>query len=414
MNEFTGKPGLRRTFGRTQRCYSTKRVGFYPRLARRFLFLCLFVLLGSDCLSAYCAPPPIQAKSAILMDATTGQVLYEKNSRIRSAPASTTKIVTAILAIESGRLEEVVTVSPQAAATAGSSMHLYTGQRLALQELVTGLLLRSGNDAATAIAEHLAGSTENFALLMNKQAERVGAFNSQFKNPHGLSASGHYTTAFDLAWLTRYALTNPLFAEIVSTKETSIEWFDRKGKEHEQNLRNTNKLLWMLEDADGVKTGTTSEAGPCLISSATRDGQKLIAVVLHDHARWYDSLQLLKHGFEHFQLIEYAASGDTLAILPVDSGMEVQLDAVLTDAAHLVIAKEDQARLTVEIDLPEKIKAPVYQGQKIGELIFFIGDKAVKTVSIQAAQTVEERTAVRTFLQHLLATFRYLSGWGLL
>lgn len=379
-----------------------------------FLTCLLTALLLFPCVRAKSAPPAIKARAAILMDAKTGQVIYEKNSRLRSAPASTTKVVTAIIAIESGRLAEEVTVSPQAAATGGSSMHLHTGQKLLLRELVTGLLLRSGNDAAAAIAEHLAGSVEEFSLLMNEKAEQLGAYDSQFKNPHGLSAAGHYTTAFDLAWITRYALTHPVFADIVSTKETAIEWFDRKGQEHEQNLRNTNKLLWMLEDADGVKTGTTNEAGPCLISSATRGSQKLIAVVLHDHSRWYDSMQLLQYGFNTFELVEYANRQEVLATLPVEQGMTGEVDAILSEAACLVVPTADKPSLTIQVDLPETIKAPVYQGQKIGEVIFFIGGKAVKTVDLHAAQEIEERTPARIILQHLLATFRRLSGWGLL
>lgn len=382
-------------------------------IIKPLLLLWLLALLLTSSI-AQAAPPDIKAGAAVLIDAKTGQILYEKNAQTRLAPASTTKILTAIIAIESGRLDEEVKVSARAAGTAGSSMHLQIGQKILLRELVTGLMMRSGNDAAVAIAEYLAGSVEDFVIVMNSKAQALGAYNSHFRNPHGLTAAGHYSSAFDLAWLARYAMLNPLFADIVSTRETSIDWFDQRGREHDQNLRNTNKLLWMLEEADGVKTGTTGEAGPCLVSSATRDNQKLIAVVLHDHSRWYDSMILLKWGFTNFKLFDYAAQGDVVNTIPVEQGLTTEIDAIVADQAALVVDASSYETVTVEVDLPPTIKAPVYQGQKIGEIVFFVKEKAVKTVDIIAAQDVEERTPVRVFLNHLTNWFRQLSAWGLL
>jgi len=376
------------------------------------LLICLLFCLPNSIVSS--SPPNIQAQAAILIDAKTGQILYEKNSHIRNAPASTTKVLTAIIAIESGRLDDEVKVSSRAANTAGSSMHLTTGQIISMRELVTGLLLRSGNDAAVAIAEHLAGSVENFVALMNAKAQLLEASGSHFANPHGLTAAGHYSTAFDLAWIARYALTNPIFSTIVNTKETNIEWLDRKGKEHDQSLRNTNKLLWLLEEADGVKTGTTNQAGPCLIASATRGNQKLIAVVLHDHSRWYDSMQLLKYGFDSFELYEYANKDDILGSIPVEDGLSPILDAVVEITASLVVSTADYEDVTISVNLPEKIKAPVYQGQKIGEIVFSVRQQAVKTVNITAGQTIDEKTNSKLFLHYLLRTFRRLSNWGVL
>ncbi|WP_333594259.1 D-alanyl-D-alanine carboxypeptidase family protein, partial [Anaerospora hongkongensis] len=292
------------------------------------------------------------------------------------------------------------------------SMHLYAGQKLSLRELVTGLLLRSGNDAAVAIAEHLSGSVEEFVLAMNAKAQSLGAVNSNFCNPHGLTAVSHYSTAFDLAWISRYALTNPIFAEIVNTRETTIDWLDRRGKEKDANLRNTNKLLWMLEDADGVKTGTTGEAGPCLVSSATRGNQRLIAVVLHDHSRWQDSMQLLKYGFDSFDIYEYADAGDIVGPITVEGGTADAVDVTINQVAAVIVKPEDYPHVTVELDLPEKIKAPVYQGQKIGEVIFFVRDKAVKTVDIISTKDVAEQTPTSIFFEHLLYLFRIVSGWG--
>ncbi|SCM82153.1 D-alanyl-D-alanine carboxypeptidase DacB [uncultured Sporomusa sp.] len=374
--------------------------------------LAFFLWLAAG--TAGAAPPTLSAQAAVLMDAKTGQVLYDRNMNKKLAPASTTKIMTAIIAIESGRLDETTRVSIHAASTPGSSLNLYPGQSITLRELLTGLLLRSGNDAAVAIAEHLAGSVDAFVVIMNQKAGSIGALHTHFRNPHGLSAPNHVSTAFDLAWITRYALNNPTFAEIVGTKETNIEWLDRKGKSHDRNLRNTNKLLWMLEDADGVKTGTTNAAGPCLVSSATRNNQKLIAVVLHDHSRWFDSMMLLKHGFDTYDLYEYAEQGAVFASLPVDNGITGMVDALVAAPAALVVNAADYSAVTVEVDLPEKIKAPVYQGQKIGEIIFYVQDKAVKTVDLVAGNAVEERTVSKVLLRHWLDTVRRLSNWGLL
>ena len=376
------------------------------------LLFCLFFTLATPIVNS--SPPKIEAQAAILIDAKTGQILFEKNSHIRNAPASTTKVLTAIIAIESGRLDEEVKVSARAANTAGSSMHLSTGQLISMRELVIGLLLRSGNDAAVAIAEHLAGSVENFVMLMNDKAQSLDAANSHFVNPHGLTAVNHYSTAFDLAWIARYALTNPTFSMIVNTKETNIEWLDRKGKEHDQSLKNTNKLLWLLEEADGVKTGTTNQAGPCLISSATRGNQKLIAVVLHDHSRWYDSMQLLKYGFDAFELYEYAVKGDILGSIPVEGGLGPLIDAVVSNNASVVVPTGDYEHVTVYVNLSEQIKAPVYQGQKIGEIVFLVHQQAIKTIDITSGQTIEERTNSKILLQYLLRTFRLLSSWGAL
>ena len=360
------------------------------------------------------ANPVIKADAAILMDAKTGQVLWEKKMHHRLAPASTTKILTAIIAIERGDLNADVTVSPQAAATRGSSMYLYPGQTLALRELLEGLMLRSGNDAAVAIAEHIAGSVGEFARLMNEKAVAIGARDSHFVNPHGLSAVNHYSSAHDLAVLAQYALKNPIFAAVVRTKETSIDWHDRKGKEQEKLIRNTNKLLWMFADADGIKTGTTNQAGPCLVASATRDGQKLISVVLHDHERWSDSMRLLQYGFQHFSFIEYGAEGQILGSLPVSDGMQAEVSIKLATPAAVTVKTADAAATTVEVSLPKTIKAPVFQGQKIGEVIFYTHDKAIKIVDIVADREVEEKTVSRLVINQLTTLYRRLSGWGIL
>lgn len=381
---------------------------------RTIVIACLVAFLFCTSLGQTSPKPTIKANSAILLDFKTGQVLWEKQMHKRYAPASTTKILTAIIAIERGNLDAKVTVSAKAAATRGSSMYLFPGQIIALRELLEGLMLRSGNDAAVAIAEHIAGSTDEFIRLMNDKAAAIGARDSQFVNPNGLSASGHYSSAYDLAVIARYALNNPVFADIVKLRETSVDWQDRRGKEQEKIIRNTNKLLWMFADADGIKTGTTNEAGPCLVASATRDGQKLISVVLHDHERWSDSMRLLQYGFQAFDLIDYAAEGDIVATLPVENGLMSEVSARVAAPAAIAVLTEDVPETTVEVDLQEKIKAPIFKGQKIGEITFYTREKAVKIVDIVADREVEEKTVSRLLLNQLTRLYRFLSGWGVI
>lgn len=372
----------------------------------------LYMLTAASAAAQSAAPPTIQAQGAILMDGKTGQILYEKNAYQQLAPASTTKIMTAIIAIESGQLDKETTVSKNAANTSGSTMHLQEGQVISLRELLTGLLLRSGNDSAVAIAEMIAGDVESFVGRMNQKAAEIGAANTQFRNPHGLSAPGHKSTAFDLAWITRYAMNNPTFAEIVSTKNINIDWEDSRGNEHAQSLKNTNKLLWMLEEADGVKTGTTKEAGPCLVSSATKNNQRLIAVTLHDTNRWTDSQALLEWGFKHFSLFDYAEFGDPIGSVAVEGGFIGKFSPVLAENAAIVIENGSKNNVQVTVDVPEQINAPVHQGQKIGTLIFSIAGKQLKTFDLVAAEEIEQKTLLRTIFHQLVQLFKRLADLG--
>lgn len=360
------------------------------------------------------APPRLQADGAVLMDARTGQVLFEKNAYKSLAPASTTKIMTAIIAIESGRLDEKATVSKNAASTNGSTIHLEEGQVITLRELLNGLMLRSGNDSAVAIAEFIAGTVDNFVAMMNEKAAELGAYNTHFRNPHGLSAPGHRSTAYDLAWITRYAMHNQTFADIVNTKQASIDWQDSRGNEHARSLKNTNKLLWMLEEADGVKTGTTNEAGPCLVSSATKGDQRLIAVTLRDPRRWEDSQKLLEWGFANYALYDYAPAGETLGEIRVADGFVERVEAVLDADAAMVVERASKDQITARVDLPETVNAPVYQGQKIGELQFAANGKVLRTFDLVAKSDSEEKTVVRYFLHQLADLFKYFANWGLL
>ncbi len=380
-----------------------------------FLILTLLLPIPTEVI-AKPAQLEINAAGAIVIDAKTGQVLYEKNSNKQLAPASTTKIMTAILAIESNRLDEKTTISKNAASVQGSTMHLQEGQLISLRELVTGLMMRSGNDAAIAIAEFLSGSVDKFIVEMNKKTREIGAIHTKFQNPHGLPTKDHYSTAYDLAWIARYAMNNPTFAEIVSTRNTSIDWEDSAGNEHEQNLKNTNKLLWMLDEADGIKTGTTNEAGPCLVSSATKDDQRLIAVTLNDKNRWEDSQKLLNWGFETFDLYEYPIEeelSNEINRIAVEYGIDTTVKLEASEEPFVVIPKGKRENLIVKTNVPKKINAPVYQGQKIGEVHFIMNDKTLRTIDLVAANNVEERTLANFLLNYLTTIFKLFSSWGI-
>jgi len=258
----------------------------------QLLFIILF--MWGNIVGAATPPPQVGAEAAVLMVANTKQVLFSKNSEGIMYPASTTKIMTLITALEKGDPNSIVTVSPRAAACDGSSLDLHTGDKLSLSNAMYGMMLVSGNDAAEAIAENVAGSIPLFVKMMNANAEKIGAKSTHFSNPHGLpDPYSHYTTAYDLALITNYAMQNKEFAKIVSLREYDVTFLNGK-KTH---VSNTDKLLKIYPGANGVKTGYTDAAGDCLVAGAKRGGVQLIAVILNDDYRWDDAVKLLDYGF---------------------------------------------------------------------------------------------------------------------
>jgi serine-type D-Ala-D-Ala carboxypeptidase (penicillin-binding protein 5/6) len=238
--------------------------------------------------------PTINARSAILMDLNSGTILYSKSSLAIMAPASTTKIMTAVLTLEKLNLNTIVTVNPEATSKEGTSMDLRNKEKRTVRELLYGLMLESGNDAAAALAEAVSGTEDNFTKLMNQKATLLGMKNTCFKNASGLPSIGHYTTAYDMAILTRYAMKNPNFTAIVGTKEKKIPGAI-PGKIRQ--LENHNKLLWRYPYAIGVKTGYTVNAGGCLVSAASYRGKTLINIVLKTQTIYNDSIKLFNYGF---------------------------------------------------------------------------------------------------------------------
>ena len=277
---------------------------------RLWLALCLCLFLCGRPSPAW-AEPSVSAQGALLLDAQTGQVLWQHNGEAPLPPASTTKILTALLCLDLAPLERECEVSPQAAAVGESSAGLLAGERFALGELLDAALLKSANDACFAIAEGAVGSEPYFVRLMNVKAQALGATAASLQNTNGLPDDAHLLSCRDLALLTREAMRRPEFAGRVSSQQATME-----GGSYNRSLKNTNRLLTMDEHVTGVKTGTTKAAGACLVSSMERDGRSVIAVVLHSGDRYRESLELLNYGIDGFCNVRLVTAGQPLAYWP--------------------------------------------------------------------------------------------------
>lgn len=350
---------------------------------------------------AFATPRPnLDASSAVLMDVATGKVLLAKNGSERRAPASTTKILTALIALERGEMDRVITTSLKASKVDGSSIWLASGEKHTLEELLYGVLLSSGNDASVAIAEGLAGSEKEFVAWMNKKAKDIGAKDSCFKNCNGLPETGHFSTAYDLALITRYALHNPIFTKIVKTKKKAIEW---PGRDYNRLMVNHNKLLWRYEYADGVKTGYTRQAGRCLVASATKNGQRLIAVVLNSKRMYEDSKLLFEYGFNNYQLLTVIQSEQKIGSIPVVEGINNEVPLISHRPVTLVVPKGQLDQVRVNIEVPNSIPAPVERLQQVGEVEVKIGSKLIEKVPVVTAAGVPKESLWRRLWNWLKA-----------
>ncbi|GAX91840.1 D-alanyl-D-alanine carboxypeptidase family protein [Effusibacillus lacus] len=379
-----------------------------------FLLILIMMLLIAFPLSSYgkgdwdpeqyAREVPISAETAALIDVQSGRILYGKNMHKQMRIASLTKIITAIVAIESGRLEETVTTSKNAYRVEGSSIYLELGEKQKLIDLVYAIMLRSGNDAATAIAEHVGGgSIQKFAEMMNRKVKELGLTGTHFVNPHGLDAEDHYSTAHDMAVLTAYALRNPVFAEVVRTKVKRIPW---EGKEWDRVMSNKNKMLYRYPGADGVKTGYTEAAGRCLASSATRDGRQLAVIVLNDRQDWDDSAKLLNYGFTKYEYAESVKEQEPVANLPVKNGVRDQLQIVAGSKLGYPVRAEEKHLLRKDIQLPKHLTAPVYAGEKVGEINLYFKDQKIGSVPLLAAETVEGTGLLADFIRFFKGLFK--------
>lgn len=350
---------------------------------RKIASLILMAFIAADSVFAL-EIPDVSAASAAVMECESGKILYEKNADTKRGMASTTKIMTAIVAFEKGKKDDVVKISAKSANIEGSSMYLKEGEKLTLENLVLGLMLVSGNDAATAIAEHIAGSEEKFAELMNEKAKEIGAENTHFTNPHGLSDENHYTTAYDLAKITAYALENPDFARIVSTKSITIE---REGL-GKTLLVNHNKLLKLYEDCKGVKTGFTKATGRCLVSAWEKDGAKIVCVTLNAGDDWNDHKRMRDYAFEKFKVKLYKRCGTVAGFAEVDGGECEEVNGIYGDDIYLW--GENDKEWNIKSKISYSLKAPVKRGQIIGEAVAISESGEEKRFDILAEKDIEK------------------------
>ena len=323
----------------------------------------------------------VSAGSAILQDAQSGRVLYEKAADKQSLIASTTKIMTALIICEQTNVLDRVRIPKEAVGIEGSSIYLNEGEILTVQELLYGLMLHSGNDAAVALAIYCGGTVEGFAELMNDKAQRLGMVNTHFENPNGLDSPEHYSTARDMAVLAAYAMENPIFAKTVSTKTVKVG---------ERYLHNHNKLLWTLEGADGVKTGFTKAAGRILVSSCTRQGRRLICVTMNDRDDWNDHKMLMEKGFADFAVQKIVSSGMCLGTIPVISGETGSVELRAVEDFFYALSPTETPQIV--LPKPEFVYAPVAEGQHAGFAYVCLNGKAVGKIPLVYGNTIEQET----------------------
>ncbi len=364
-------------------------------MKRKTLLLVLSLILAVSLNSpAYAASEPqINGEAALLVDIQTNQILYAKNPDKPMYPASTTKILTALIVLERADLSKVITVSKRASETDGSAVWLKEGERITVEDLLYALLVNSANDAAVALAEEVSGSVEEFVKLMNEKAASLGATHSHFTTPHGLPDKDHFTTARDLATITRAALKNPRFREIVATRTHTIT---REDPEALKLLINTNKLLWRYDGCEGVKTGYTSEAKQCLVALAKRDGREVLSVVLKSEGQelWSDSAKLLDYGFTAFKSAEIVQPNRVIASMPVARGAEklqLQTDNAFT---YVVPVNGGLPAIQWKIEADSALEAPIAKGEKVGKLALYLGERQIGTVDLVAAADVPRQRSL--------------------
>ena len=323
----------------------------------------------------------VSAKSAILMDCTSGRILFNKEPDKRSLIASTTKIMTAILVCEQCNVLDRMRIPKEAVGIEGSSMYLQEGEILTIQELLYGMMLHSGNDAAVALALYCGGTLEGFVQMMNDKAKTLGLTNTHFENPNGLDGENHYSSARDLALLTSYAMKNPIFSKIVSTKNIKVG---------DRYLRNHNKLLWQLEGAEGVKTGYTRAAGRILVSSTVRMGRRLVAVTIHDPNDWQDHAQLINDAFLQYEQKEIISKNQILGYAEIAGGAMGRVSLLAAEQFCYCLSPEEKPE--IYLSPPGFVYAPVAKDQCAGFAQIYLNNHWIGNVEMIYGQTVEQDT----------------------
>ncbi len=340
------------------------------------------------------------AKAAILINGDTGEVIYEQNADEKLPMASTTKIMTALLLCEMGDLSKEITVTAEMLRVEGSSMGLLAGDRVTLHDLLYGLALASGNDAANVVAYTLGTTVNGFANLMNKKAEELGLLNTNFVTPSGLDADGHYTTARDLANLARFAMQNEEFAKAASSKSATLNY---GNPPYRRTLTNHNKLLKTFDGAIGVKTGFTKKSGRCLVSAAKRDGKYVIAVTLNDGNDWQDHSSLLEYGLNAVKLTEIKPH-KTEYNIPVINGEE----NINVKIGSYTVSTLENENFSCEVNLPKFLYAPIKKGEKIGSVAYKKNGTVIKVSDILAENSINLKEQEKNIADVLFECAKYI------
>ncbi|MGE5633077.1 MAG: D-alanyl-D-alanine carboxypeptidase family protein [Caulobacteraceae bacterium] len=380
------------------------------------IFLVIFMSFSSYFqITAYAADNviPLTAESAILIDAATGDVLYEKNSNKQMYPASTTKIMTAILTLENSNLNDKVIIDKDTPFTDGSSIYVREGEEFTVEQLLYALMVESANDAAVALAKHVSGNVSAFVDKMNKRAAELGATNTHFNNPNGLPDTKHLTTAHDLAVIARYGMTIPKFTELVRTARYQIPPTNKVNET--RYLRNTDRFLWgtgsqnkinykgkyidiKYDIVDGVKTGYTTVAGNCIVSTASKNGRRLIAVVLKTHGSdlYLDARILLDYGFDNFENVELVKSGEEIQKANIENGVSNEVGLVAQDdlSRTLPLSAKD-VKITKNFVVNENIYAPIQKGAVLGKATYTLNGTVLGEVNLVAKEQVDEKAIVK-------------------
>lgn len=378
------------------------------------VWIVLFFFLGTSSLikgEEKIQYPSIVARSGIVMDLDSGRVLWEKDAYKKRAIASTTKIMTCILALEKGNLQDEVKVSARAAAAPRVKLYIKPGEVYRLEDLLYALMLRSSNDVAVAIAEHIGGSVEEFCNMMTQKAKEIGAINTSYKTPNGLDAEDHYSTAYDLALITAYALKNPTFAKIITTREITIP--KSGGSYRSFYLSNANRFLADYEGATGVKTGFTSQAGYCFVGSAKRDNMHLISVVLGSgwypqrNQKWIDTKAIMDYGFTNFKPEKIIHQGTQVSTIPITYGLVEEVGVGYTENFIYPLKKEDE--ITTRLYLPTILEAPIIEGTVVGYAKVFLNGEECKQIELKTLSTVERHDFFTSF-QKLIKNWMEMQG----
>lgn len=377
-------------------------------------FIVLFVLVFVLCTYSlsFAEVLNLSGEGAILIDVDTSEILYEKNPHKKLYPASTTKIMTGILALEYGDFKDIVTVDQEVVdLTDGTHIALEPGEKLSLEHLVNALLIESANDAALAIAKHISGSIEEFSKLMNEKAKSIGALNTNFVNPNGLPNENHMTTAYDLALIAKYAIENEQFKNIVKNYTYTIPITNKKTEE--RHLKSANKILYSNEKIDvngklttikyegvnGVKSGYTNAAQQCLVTSFEKNGHKLIAVVLKSEGKniYSDIHKLLNYGQENFEKIQIGYAGKFIDNFNVENGTLPFVPGITKSDSYFIVNKNDKDKIKEKIITEENLEAPISKDQVLGKVQYLLDNKVIGETDIVSTIDVEKQPVPSLF-----------------